>query len=112
MAQSIDKGIIVPPSTIHTISDGTAGGLDPVTITYQYCKDLVDEFVLVEEEGIIDALRLIEHHLGLEVEPAAGLALAGIIRSRDTVGGQTCAAIVCGGNIDEGDYRELMEEAR
>ncbi len=108
MAQSIDKGIIVPPSTVHTISDGTAGGLDPETVTYDHCKDLVDEFVLVEEEEIVNALRLMDHHLGIKVEPSAGLALAGIIKSRDGVAGKTCAAIVCGGNIDESDYRRLL----
>ncbi len=110
MAESIEKGTIVPPSTVHTISEGTAGGLDPATVTYDYCKHLVDEFILVEEEEIVDALRLMEHHLGVKVEPSAGLALAGIIRSRNKVAGQTCAAIVCGGNIDEADYRRLLSE--
>jgi len=110
MALSIDKGSIVPPSSQTTVSDGTAGGLDPETVTYAHCKELVDEFVLVEEEEIVDALRLMEHHLGVKVEPSAGLALAGIIKSRNSVAGQICAAIVCGGNIDEESYWRLLSE--
>lgn len=111
MTDSIEKGTIVPPSTLHTISDGTAGGLDPATVTYQHCKDLVDEFVLVEEEEILNALGLMEHHIGIRVEPSAGLSLAGIVKSRNAVAGQTCAAIVCGGNIDEKSYRKLLVRA-
>lgn len=112
MADSIDKGTIVPTSNVPTISDGTAGGLDPATITFKHCKDLVDDFVLVEEEDIVHALRLLEHHLGIMVEPSAGLAMAGIVKSRDKVAGQTCAAIVCGGNIDEESYRRILGEFR
>jgi len=110
MALSIDKGFIVTPSIVHTISDGTAGGLDPETVTYDHCRDLVDEFVLVEEKEIVNALHLMDHHLGIKVEPSAGLALAGIIKSPDAVAGQICVAIVCGGNIDESDYRRLLSE--
>ena len=80
MADSIDQGSIVEASKLRTISDGTAGGLDPDTITYQYCKQLVDQFIRVEEEEIVAALKMIHDYLGVIVEPAAGLALAGIVK--------------------------------
>ena len=97
MADSIEKGFIVPPSKLTTISDGTAGGLDPHTVTFGYCKELVDDFVLVDEADIAKALILMEEHLGIEVEPSAGLALAGIIKLSDQLSNKECIAIVCGG---------------
>ena len=63
MAASLDKGEIVPPSEEFTISDGTAGGLDPETITLDICRELVDEFILVEELEIIKALQLMEERI-------------------------------------------------
>jgi len=110
MADSIEKGFIVPPSTLTTISDGTAGGLDPNTLTYAYCRDLVDDFVLVEEAEIVKALILMEEHLGIEVEPAAGLALAGILKLSDQLATKECIAIVCGGNIDQQSYHSLVKQ--
>jgi threonine dehydratase len=110
MAKSVSSGRIVEPSTLPTVSDGTAGGLDPDTITFSYCKELVDDFVLVEEPEIIDALKLLEHHMGIQVEPAAALALAGILKRQDLVPGKNCIGIVCGGNIDPEQYLQLVSK--
>jgi threonine dehydratase len=110
MADSVALGRIVEASKLQTISDGTAGGLDPNTITYKYCKDFVDEFVKVEENEIVEALQLMDKHLGIKVEPAAGLALAGVIKSGASVSGKKVAVIVCGGNIDQNSFQQLMRE--
>ena len=109
MAESVATGNIVEPSKLPTVSDGTAGGLDPDTITYRYCRELVDEFILVEEEEIVKALELIGNHMNIRVEPAAALALAGILNKKDRVAGRNCTAVVCGGNIDSDLYRQLVE---
>ena len=108
MAASVAKGKIVEPSSLHTISDGTAGGLDPDTITYRYCKGLVDEFVLVEEIEIVNALKLIEIHMGLRVEPAAALALAGMLKNKQRIAGMSCTGIICGGNIALEQYQQVV----
>ena len=110
MADSIDQGRIVEASRLSTISDGTAGGLDPDTITYQYCKQLVDQFIRVEEGEILAALKLMQRYLKVQVEPAAGLALAGILQSKASMAGSTSVAIVCGGNIDVNRYQALMKD--
>ena len=110
MAESVAKGKIVEPSTLHTISDGTAGGLDPETLTYSYCKELVGEFVLVEEAEILNALKLIEVHLGLRVEPAAALALAGMLKNKEQAAGRSCTGIICGGNIAPEQYQQLVSQ--
>lgn len=107
MAASIQQGKIAEASRLPTISDGTAGGLDPRTITYQYSRDLVDKFILVEEQEIVASLRLMEQHLKIKVEPSAALSLAGIIKSGDNVPGKRPIAIISGGNIDEDRYREI-----
>ena len=110
MADSMVQGKIVEASDKSTVSDGTAGGIDPESITFQFCKDLVDEFVLVSELEIVAALQLLEQHLDIRVEPAAGLALAGIQKSRNSLRGKNCVAIICGGNIDPERYKLLLQE--
>jgi threonine dehydratase len=109
MADSIKSNSIVPPSKKSTISDGTAGGLDPNALTFEYCKHLVDDFVLVSEQEIIEALRLQEEHAGLVVEPSAALALAGLLKHRYRVSGMNCVVIICGGNILPADFRQIVD---
>ena len=99
MAASIKADQVVPPSTLPTLSDGTAGGLDPDTITLDLCKKYVDDFILVDEEEIAHALYLIYQHTKMKVEPAAALTIAAILKSRDKVKDKTVIGIICGGNI-------------
>ncbi len=108
MADSVKKGHVVEPSEKTTISDGTAGGLDPETITLKYCQDFVDDFVLVSEIQILQSLQLINQYAGIEVEPAAALALAGILKETSRFKGKKVAAIVCGGNIQHEDFEKLL----
>ena len=108
MADSIDKGYIVAPSEQNTVSDGTAGGLDPETMTFQYCRRVVDHFIRVDEDEILMALRKIQQDVGAKVEPAAALALAGFLKENRKVSTGNSVAIVCGGNIDADRYQELV----
>lgn len=109
MADSIRAQQIVPPSEKSTISDGTAGGLDPETVTFDFCKRYVDRFVLVSEEEIVAAMHLQELHAGLIVEPAGALALAGILHPNSGVAGKNVVAIVCGGNIHPDQFRKIVD---
>ncbi|MEI2785263.1 MAG: pyridoxal-phosphate dependent enzyme [Candidatus Nanopelagicales bacterium] len=47
MAASVQAGAIIDIETSPTLSDGTAGSIEPGSITYPLCRDLVDEWVLV-----------------------------------------------------------------
>ena len=111
MADSLDRGYIVGPSKLNTVSDGTAGVLDPETMTIGYCKQFVDHFIRVTEEEIVMALRMIQQELGAKVEPAAGLALAGFTKAKQEFSTGTSVAIICGGNIDDNRYRSLINSS-
>jgi threonine dehydratase len=110
MTNSIGQGHIVEPSKLPTISDGTAGGLDPETITYRICQDLVDEFVTVTEVEMVKALQLVEKHHQIMVEPAAGLALAGIIKVGQPGNPQTRVAVISGANINRKQYLDIIRD--
>ena len=57
MAKSIDAGRILDLSSDPTLSDGTAGGIEPDAITFALCAELVDDFILVSEDEIAAAMR-------------------------------------------------------
>ena len=99
MAASVRAGAIIDIETSPTLSDGTAGGIEPGSITFPLCQNVVDEWVLVSEDEIAHAMRLAidtEHTL---IEGAAGVALAAGMRYVRDHPGQTAVVVSCGANI-------------
>jgi len=100
MIASVAAGRIVEVGHAPTVSDGTAGGIEPDAITFPACRDLVDRYVALPEAEIIAAMRLFMVAHGEPIEGAAGVAIAGLLRDRDMLRGSRVAVVICGGNID------------
>ena len=99
MLASLKAGHIVEVEAAPTLSDGTAGGLEPGSITFELCQQLLDAQVYVSEEEIAIALGdFIETH-HLLIEGAAAVALAGLVKLADQFVGKRVVVIVCGANI-------------
>ena len=108
MAASVRAGHIVDTEHLPTLSDGTAGGLEPGAITLDLCRSLVDEFIEVSEGQIAAALRLfIEAHHML-CEGAAAVAIAGLLEAKEQVRGKTVVAVMCGANISVDQLRAAL----
>lgn len=99
MAASVEAGRIVTVDAKPTLSDGTSGSVIPDAITFPLCRELVDEWVLVTEDEIGDALRLVVDEQHQLVEGAAAAAVAGAIRLGDALSGRHVAIVSCGANI-------------
>jgi threonine dehydratase len=98
MARSVAAGRILEMQSFPTLSDGTAGGIEPGSVTFPLCASLVDEWITVSEEEIADAVRhclTVEHVL---VEGAAGVAVAGFRRLATQMRGVS-AIVLCGANV-------------
>lgn len=81
-----------------TIADGIAVRV-PVPFAVTCMKDTIDDVVLVSDDLILEAMRLIRRHLGQVVEPAGAAGLAGILaRGRDHAGARV-ATVLCGANL-------------
>ncbi len=99
MARSIEAGEIVDIPSAATFSDGTAGGIEPGAITFELCRALADDFLLIEEAEIARAICDFmdsEHQL---VEGAAGVAIAGFLKTQADYADQDVVVLVCGANI-------------
>lgn len=100
MARSVEVGRIVEMPVSTTLSDGTAGGIEMDAITFDICRRVSDEFVLVDEPQIGAAIRRYYEQYGEAIEGAAGVAIAAMLSQADEIEGRRIAIIVCGGNID------------
>lgn len=99
MAESAKAGKILDLPSAPTLSDGTAGGIEEDSVTFELCQRLVDEYLLLTEKEIGEAMRnfIDAHHMLLE--GAAGVALAAVRKHAAHYEGKNVVAIVCGANI-------------
>jgi threonine dehydratase len=108
MARSVAAGRILDEPSAATLSDGTAGGIEPGAITFPLNQALVDEWIMVDEQQIADAMRQYINRERHVIEGAAAVAIAGMLASRAIVAGQNIVTIVCGGNIAEDKLAGVM----
>lgn len=91
-----------------TLSDGTAGGVEMGSITFELCQRIIDEFILVTEDEIANGIRIgVEKHHQL-IEGAAGAAIAGFMKLKDKLNGQTVVIVMCGGNISSEVLKSIL----
>ncbi|HZS06635.1 MAG TPA: threonine/serine dehydratase [Blastocatellia bacterium] len=108
MAVSVKAGRFVEMEPQPTLSDGTAGGFEPGAITFDLCRELIDDFVLVSEAEIAAAMRqFIETH-HLLIEGSAGVALAGFEKLKEQFSGRNVVIVICGANISLATLRKIL----
>ena len=109
MMHSIRAGQILEIEPQPTVSDGSAGGIEPGSITFELCQTLVDEWIEVSESEIMIAMRdFIESQHQL-LEGAAGVALAAFAKVADTYKGQRVAIVICGAKIGLDKLQDVLE---
>lgn len=108
MRQSVAAGRVVEAPSGETLSDATAGGVEPGSITLQPCIDCVDEWLTVTEEEIADALLGMLQHESRLVEGSAACAVAAFLKTRGRWQGKHVVLIACGGNIGLEDLRSVV----
>ncbi|EOF8196665.1 threonine/serine dehydratase [Yersinia enterocolitica] len=110
MYTSLVNGKIQEVAEQETLSDGTAGGVEPGAITFALCQQLIDQKVLVSEQEIKDAMRLIAHTDRWMIEGAAGVALAAALKQAPLWQGKKVAVVLCGKNIVLKKYLGAVSE--
>jgi threonine dehydratase len=110
MYESMRAGEIVAPPERPTLSDATAGSVEPGAITLDLCRSLIDECVLVSEAEIADAIRFMIAEHQMIVEGAAGVAVAAYRKTASRYAGRSVGIVLCGGNIGYDTLRTIICE--
>ncbi|HVE43739.1 MAG TPA: threonine/serine dehydratase [Gammaproteobacteria bacterium] len=108
MAESVKLGHIADIKTLPTLSDGTGGGLEPGAITFEICQKLVDDYILVSEEEIKDAIISLIKTQHLLVEGASGVPLAALIKTAQQFQGKNVVVVLSGANISLETLKSIL----
>jgi threonine dehydratase len=109
MKASIDAGRLVGFPERPTVADAVAGGLEPGSITFPLCRDFVDGYILVSEDEIVRAMRLIHELHGRVVEGAGALAVAGLLAAPGGLRGRKVVCVSSGANIDPAEFTRILQ---
>lgn len=97
-ARSFATGRLILQTAPKTVADGLLTSLCDRTFAVIQVK--VDEIVTVEEDGIIEAMRLIWEVLKQVVEPSGAVAFAGARANQASLQGLQVGIVLTGGNLD------------
>jgi len=108
MAESIKAGKIIKMESKPTLSDGTAGGIEQDSLTFELCQNYVDRFVTVSEKEIAEALKLViekEHFL---IEGAAALPVAALLKESEKFKHKNLSLIISGAKISTQKLKQIL----
>lgn len=112
MLDSLEAGEIVETPESLTLSDGSAGAIEPGSVTFAVCQQVIDDTVRVSEIEIARAMRRLAESDRWMVEGAAGAALAGLIQTADRYRGKKVVVVLCGRNVALDTYLGALELGR
>jgi threonine dehydratase len=108
MARSVQAGHLLDIESLPTLSDGTAGGIEAEAITFPLCQRLVDDFLLVSEEEIRQAIRLCLETHHMLIEGAAGVPLAALLKTAERCRDKNVVVVLCGANISVDTLKTIL----
>ena len=108
MYESIQAGKILDMESQPTLSDGTAGGIEQGSITFDICREFVDDFVVVNEVEIKNAIRLILEKHYMLIEGSAALSVASFLKEKERFQGKHVILILTGSKISFDQLKAVL----
>ncbi|KAL6903362.1 hypothetical protein ACP4OV_004175 [Aristida adscensionis] len=110
-AQSKAAGKIITLPSTNTIADGLRAFLGD--LTWPVVRDLVDDIIVVDDNAIVDAMKMCYEILKVAVEPSGAIGLAAVLsdefkQSSAWHESSKIGIIVSGGNVDLGVIWESL----
>jgi threonine dehydratase len=110
MAESVNRGEVFTLHSIDKFVDGAAVG-QVGQLTYQICKQVLDQIVAVPEGQICSTILELYNKNAIIAEPAGALSIAALELFKDKIKGKNVVCIVSGGNNDIDRLQEIKERS-
>ncbi|MDP2235901.1 MAG: pyridoxal-phosphate dependent enzyme [Bacteroidales bacterium] len=96
--QSVKSGKLIPSLSPQTIADGLLTSLG--SLTWPIIKEQVHDVILVNDQQIIEAMKLVWERMKIIIEPSSAVPVAVALSAREELKGKKIGIILSGGNID------------
>lgn len=105
---SVEAGRLVETNAASTFADGMAVRV-PVQEAFEIYSKGAERFIAVSDDEVAEAIRLYFTATHNVAEGAGAAPLAGLMQERAQMAGKKVAVILCGGNIDTGWFRTVLD---
>ena len=99
--RSFKSGKLQTVKNPNTIADGLKVSLGDKN--FDIIKEYVKDILLVSEDEIINAMRIIWERMKIIIEPSCAVPLAALIKNKEQFQGKRVGIIITGGNVDLGN---------
>ena len=99
--RSFKSGILEPSINPQTIADGLLTSLSERT--FNIIREYVDNIIIVSEDEIIEAMKLIWERMKIVIEPSSAVPFAALLKEKARFSGKRVGIIISGGNVDLGN---------
>jgi threonine dehydratase len=99
MYECVKKGYIHDIPLGDTYAEGLHGGLEQGSVSFPICRDNIDEWVILKESDILDAIKHMLHVSHMLVEGAGAVGIAALLREPNRWKGKRIGVVVSGGNL-------------
>ena len=96
--RSLQSGKIEYNDSTNTIADGLRTNFGDRN--FPIIKDEVERIILVEEDEIIEAMRLVWERMKIIIEPSSAVAFAALLKEKEQFKNKEVGIIISGGNVD------------
>ena len=105
---SFEAGRLIETNSAATFADGMAVRV-PVQEAFDVYSKGAERIIAVSDDNVADAIRLFFTATHNVAEGAGAAPLAGLMQERDQMAGKKVGVILCGGNIDTGWFRTVLD---
>lgn len=105
---SVEAGKLVETNAARTFADGMAVR-QPVQEAFDIYAKGAARIIAVSDDEVADAMRLYYTATHNVAEGAGAAPLAGLMQERERMAGKKAGVILCGGNVDTGWFKEVLE---
>jgi threonine dehydratase len=107
MEKSWRSGSMIVHNSVNTIADGI-GVRVPIPEALQDMRGIVDDVLLVDDDSITQAMKLVFQQAGIVTEPSGAAGVAAILAHRERFAGKRIATVLCGGNATADQISWMM----
>jgi threonine dehydratase len=99
MYECVKKGYIHDIPLGDTYAEGLHGGLEMGSVSFDICREVIDDWVILKEEQVLEAIKYLLHESHMLVEGAGAVGVAAILSDPDKYLGKKVGVVISGGNL-------------
>lgn len=108
MYKCIQKNKIFDMPLYDSYAEGLHGGLEQGSITFELCKEIIDNWIILNEETIKKGIKFMLHEHNMIVEGAAAVGPAAILENPSRFKDKKIGIVISGGNLGKKLLRKVI----